>query len=275
MAFELIWSNDDVDHHNVSLNGISDVETIHDFPNKVFDNYSRLILQFTKSTDTAPNPLYIDIHIKMKTGKVYPPKLQTYLVCYGVKGLQSDVSAQVYDALWGVDDGKVIMNEVIDMGNKAIIGIKADTVDTGAVTYKQLVDYVADIIKKNDYYYYTNVLNHNNTKLVRYPSINKYPFSDVNSQLRIHLTGYYHIIYTDNYKGSGKLFIQDTTAGNELFSTHLNSKSDFTPITINTVIEIVNDGSFSPYNTVHIATQSAILDGQNYSTLYIKYLNPL
>ena len=148
MAFELIWSSDDVDHDTVSLNGISAVETIHDISNKTFNNYSRLIMQFSKSTDTAPNHLYIDIVIKMKSRKSYPPKLQTYLVCYGVKGLQSDVSSQVYDALWGVDDGKVIMNEVIDMGNKAIIGIKADTVDTGAVTYKQLVDYVADIIKK-------------------------------------------------------------------------------------------------------------------------------
>ena len=275
MAFELIWSSDDVDHDTVSLNGISAVETIHDLSNKTFNNYSRLIMQFSKSTDTAPNHLYVDIVIKMKSGKSYPNELQTYMVCYGIKGLQSDVPSTVYDALWGVDGGKVIMNEVIDMGNKALIGIKADTVDTGAVTYKQLVDYVADIIKKNDYYYYTNVLNHNNTKLVRYPSINKYPFSDANSQLRIHLTGYYHIIYTDNYKGSGELFIQDTTSGNKLFITHLNSKSDFTPITINTVIKIVNDGSFTQYNTIYITTQSAILYGQNYSTLYIKYLNPL
>ena len=145
MAFELIWSSDDVDNDTVSLNGISAVETIHDISNKTFNNYSRLIMQFSKSTDTAPNHLYIDIVIKMKSGKSYPPKLQTYLVCYGVKGLQSDVSSQVYDALWGVDDGKVIMNEVIDMGNKAIIGIKADTVDTGAVNYEQLISHVFSI----------------------------------------------------------------------------------------------------------------------------------
>ena len=91
MAFELIWSSDDVDHDTVSLNGISAVETIHDLSNKTFNNYSRLIMQFSKSTDTAPNHLYVDIVIKMKSGKTYPPKLQTYMVCYGIKGLQSDV----------------------------------------------------------------------------------------------------------------------------------------------------------------------------------------
>ena len=61
MAFELIWSGDDVDHDTVSLNGISAVETIHDLSNKTFNNYSRLIMQFSKSTDTAPNHLYVDI----------------------------------------------------------------------------------------------------------------------------------------------------------------------------------------------------------------------
>ena len=44
MAFELIWSSDDVDHDTVSLNGISAVETIHDLSNKTFNNYSRLIM---------------------------------------------------------------------------------------------------------------------------------------------------------------------------------------------------------------------------------------
>ena len=118
MAFELIWSSDDVDHDTVSLNGISAVETIHDLSNKTFNNYSRLIMQFSKSTDTAPNHLYVDIVIKMKSGKLYPPKLQTYMVCYGVKGLQTDVPSTVYDALWGIDNGKVTFNESIDMGNK-------------------------------------------------------------------------------------------------------------------------------------------------------------
>ena len=74
MAFELIWSSDDVDHDTVSLNGISAVETIHDLSNKTFNNYSRLIMQFSKSTDTAPNHLYVDIVIKMKSGKSYPLK---------------------------------------------------------------------------------------------------------------------------------------------------------------------------------------------------------
>ena len=84
MAFELMWSSDDVDRDTLSLNGISAIETIHDLSNKTFDNYSRWIMQFSKYTYVAPNHLYVDIVIKMKTGKTYPSKLQTYIVCYGV-----------------------------------------------------------------------------------------------------------------------------------------------------------------------------------------------
>ena len=127
LAFELIWSGDDVDRDSVSLNGISAVETIHNVSNKVFDNYSRLIVQFSKYQNIDPNHLYVDIVIKMKTGKLYPMKLQTYMVCYGIKGLQSDVSPTVYDAIWGIDNGKITFNEMIDMNNKDIIGVNKIT----------------------------------------------------------------------------------------------------------------------------------------------------
>ena len=138
MAFELIWSGDDVDRDTVSLNGISAVETIHDLSNKTFNNYSRLIMQFSKSTDTSPNHLYIDIVIKIKTGKIYPPKLQTYMVCYGIKGLQSDVPSNVYDALWGIDNGVVTFNETINMGNNKITGVADGTNDNDAVNKSQM-----------------------------------------------------------------------------------------------------------------------------------------
>ena len=242
MAFELIWSNDDVDRDTVSLNGISAVETIHDISNKTFNNYSRLIMQFSKSTDTAPNHLYIDIVIKIKTGKLYPPKLQTYLVCYGVKGLQSDVSSQVYDALWGVENGKVTFNETINMGNNKITGVADGTADNDAVNKAQL-----DVSTK--YYYYTNDLKHNKRGTVTFPTIsNSYPFSPQLGQnhpsiLRILLGGYYHIIYTDYYNGNGVfkiMYDHNPSSGNqqELYTTNFIEKPDWMHFTINAIIKI-------------------------------------
>ena len=276
MAFELMWSSDDVDSDSVSLNGISAVETIHDLSNKTFDNYSRLIMQFSKSTDTAPNHLYIDIVIKFKSGKLYPPKLQTYLVCYGIKGLQSDVPSTVYDALWGVDNGVVTFNETINMGNNKVTGLANGTTISDAVNKAQL-----DALKR--YYYFTNKLQHDNEKYVKFPiGISKYPFqlgiskSIVdNTKLRITLSGNYRVVYYDNYKNVGQFEIYDQTNGISLFVIHVAHSSFFIPITINAVIEINIDDSLG-YSDVYFRfdNQTAIFDGKENSTFYIEYLGP-
>ena len=278
MAFELIWSSDDVDHDTVSLNGIGAVETIHDISNKTFNNYSRLIMQFSKSTDTAPNHLYVDIHIKMKTGKSYPPKLQTYMVCYGIKGLQSDVPSTVYDALWGVDNGVVTFNESINMGNNKITGVAGGTNPNDAVNKSQL-----DVFeRKLKYYYYTNQLKHNNRSFVKFPQItNSYPFGLGSDQfrLRISLSGHYHIIYTDFYKNSGQFKIHDITngvdSGFDLFITNLIKQTNWTPITINTIISVNVSNSIGH---VDFQFKSGVFDdvifkGAGYSSFYIKFLH--
>ena len=284
MAFELIWSSVDVDHDTVFLNGISSVETIHDLSNKTFNNYSRLIMQFSKSTDTAPNHLYVDIHIKMKTGKSYPPKLQTYMVCYGVKGLQSDVPSTVYDALWGVDNGVVTFNEPIDMGNNKITGVADGTTDNDAVNKAQLDAY-------RGYYYFTNNLKHNNETIVKFPAnLSKYPFYTTAHQsyrrLIIKLAGYYHIIYTDFYKGMFGTFkiYRDVYNGldppPDIYKIDIDGQTKYTPITINAVVKI--DLVFSNYDgsdrsakiVLEYETSNGDFDGDGYSSFYIRYLHP-
>ena len=275
MAFELIWSSDDVDHDTVSLNGISAVETIHDLSNKTFNNYSRLIMQFSKSTDTSPNHLYVDIVIKMKSGKSYPPKLQTYLVCYSVKELQSDVSSQVYDALWGVDGGKIVMNTVIDMGSKKkITGVADGTNDNDAVNKSQLDAY-------RGYYYYTNDLKHTKSGTVTFPAIsNSYPFSPPLGQnhpalLRILLSGYYYITYTDYYKGNGAfkiMYDRDPGVGisQELFTLNFLEQPDWMHFTINAIIKI----EFTSQITFAFHTGTGRLYGTGSSSFYIQYMHP-
>ena len=275
MAFELIWSGDDVDRDTVSLNGISAVETIHDLSNKTFNNYSRLIMQFSKSTDTSPNHLYVDIVIKMKSGKSYPPKLQTYLVCYGIKGLQADVPSNVYDALWVVDNGKVTFNETINMGNNKMTGVADGTNPNDAVNKSQLDTY-------RGYYYYTNQLKHNNRSFVKFPQItNSYPFGLGSDQfrLRISLSGHYHVIYTDFYQNSGQFKIHDITngvdSGFDLFITDLIKQTNWTPITINTIISVnvSNNIGHVDFQFKSGVFDDAIFKGAGYSSFYIKFLH--
>ena len=281
MAFELIWLSDDVDHDTVSLNGISAVETIHDLSNKTFNNYSRLIMQFSKSTDTAPNHLYVDIVIKMKSGKTYPSKLQTYMVCYGIKGLQSDVPSTVYDALWGVDNGVVTFNESIDMGNKKITGVADGTADNDAVNMSQL----NNIEKQLKYYFYTDDLKHNNESAIKFPSnIDKYPFittiGSSSDRLIIKLSGFYNIIYTDFYKGDGKFQIMHHSwrgmdEPDPIYSLNITNKTNWTPITINIIKKIETISPLNDARIVFVATKNKLIfDGAGFSTFYIRYLHP-
>ena len=241
-------------------------------------------MQFSKSTDTAPNHLYIDIHIKMKTGKSYPPKLQTYMVCYGIKGLQADVPSNVYDALWGVDNGVVTFNETINMGNNKITGVADGTADNDAVNKSQLDAY-------RGYYYFTNNLKHNNETIVKFPAnFSRYPFSTTKHQsyqrLNIVLAGYYHIIYTDFYKGTGGTFKIYHDAYNglnpppDIYKIDIDGQTKYTPITINAVVKIdlVSsnfDGSDRSAKIVlEYETSNGNLDGVGYSSFYIRYLHP-
>ena len=290
MAFELIWSSDDVDHDTVSLNGISAVETIHDLSNKTFNNYSRLIMQFSKSTDTAPNHLYVDIVIKMKSGKSYPNELRTYMVCYGIKGLQSDVPSTVYDALWGVDNGVVTFNETINMGNKKITGVADGTDNNDAVNKSQL----DAIININNYFTYTNKLKHNNDTNVRFPRINRslknwkpsisFPF-DINlydnRTFKLRLDGWYHIIYTDNIRYGANFKIHDVTNNVDLFSTNMSYKTVNSHFTINAIFEIAIDKNIKDHIEIKLQVErlvssynKPILEGSSLSTFYIKYLGP-
>ena len=270
MAFELIWSSDDVDHDTVSLNGISAVETIHDLSNKTFNNYSRLIMQFSKSTDTAPNHLYVDIVIKMKSGKSYPPKLQTYMVCKGIKGLQSDVPSNVYDALWAVENGKVTFNESIDMNGKDITGVN------------KIVANILDV-KQNDYYYFTDQLKHNNEDRIKFPANeDHYPFLTkivVSEYFVLLLSGYYHIIYTDFYKGSGtfKIVYLSWSGLNkpaDLFTLNLGTQSSWTPITINIIKKIEIRKDLHRADIGFVLRNNAVFKGVGFSTFHIKYLHP-
>ena len=100
---------------------------------KIFDNYVKLVIQFSKTQNINNNYIYVDIIMKMNSGVQYPAKLQTYGIIYGVRGWQASVSPSVYDALWDIDVGKIMMREMINMRDKEIIGLKDTSDPTGAV----------------------------------------------------------------------------------------------------------------------------------------------
>ena len=217
------------------------------------------------------NDLDIDIKLKSKTD----PQTTIYVVVYGVKGNVNNASVGLWDRLYYYDNYSIEYEVPIDMKGKKIKGVGDGTSNSDAVNYKQLIDYVNKI---NTYYYFTNQLKHNNATLVKFPSgINSHPFSLGFNQyrFRISLSGNY-VIYTDFYKNDGDFKIWDRTNSIYLFTTKLANKTDWTPITFNTVIPVNVDNGFGHADIqLQIGVgESAIFNGIGYSTFYIKYMGP-
>ena len=190
----------------------------------------------------------------------------------------------------------------IDMKGNKIIGVGDGTSNNDAVNKIQLDAVVAqlnmnintlnNLIKTNKnnittinrydgYYYFTDDLKHNNSQVVKFPQINKYPFSSNNNSefLRITLDGNYQIIYTDFYKKSTKVSIYDNTNSITLFTNGLNNYGNWLPITLNAVIPISVDNGFNHAEIKITCTNlqnsyDSILDGFGNSTFLIKYLGP-
>ena len=186
------------------------------------------------------------------------------------------------------------VNNQIDMKSKKIIGVGNGTANSDAVNKAQLDSVetqvksqittvnnqvtqnktdIATIDTNNGYYYYTNNLQHDNSHIIAFPNItNSYPYSKgVSNNLRINLSGTYHIIYTDFYKGTGIFRIRNLKNGKDVFTMSLDDQTKWAPITINTIFSVDVGGSYCELKIyASISDNSAIFDGNGYSTFYIK-----
>ena len=168
---------------------------------------TRSIIHFSKNMlGHGFDDLDIDIKLKSKTD----PQTTIYVVVYGVKGSVNDVSVNRWDRLFYHTEDSIKYEVGIDMGNHAIVGLKSSTKPTGAVHYSQLVNYVND---NNSIYYFTDKLKHNNGWIILFPQIRNSPlFLSNNPPFDVYVavkrSVYYHIIYTDYYKSSGKFVIE-------------------------------------------------------------------
>ena len=170
------------------------------------------------------------------------------------------------------------MNRLI-WGTKKITGVADGTNDNDAINKLQFENHIK-------YYYYTDDLKHQNYNNVLFPDgINKYPFlthiSDGKSRvIKLLLSGYYHIIYTDYYKKAGNVSGYFTVKYDEpisnkpsdpIFKLDLIHEIDWTPLTINVIKKIEIKPSSS--NSSIILTSNVLLYGKGYSTFYIKFLH--
>ena len=64
--------------------------------------------------NVASNRLMIDMVLKNKAGVDCTKDLAIFIVVYGLKGYFNNVDTNAYDALYGLDNGKIVMQTDID-----------------------------------------------------------------------------------------------------------------------------------------------------------------
>ena len=242
------------------INATSGTLTVEKINSRIDGTNTRSIIHFTKYTISSGfDDLEIDLKLKSKTD----PQTTIFVIVYGVKGYVNNVSVNLWDRFYYYDNDSVKYEAPIDMNGNKITGV-ADGVDDSDVMNKAQFD------KIQSYYFYTNDLKHNNKKNVNFPNFYKYPFdSNISEIINIKLSGYYHIIYTDYYKGDTGIFRihRNTTS---IYTLTVDAKSDWTQLTIN----IVHEFESGDYLQFDFNNNKSKLYGVGRSTFYIKYLHP-
>ena len=113
---------------------------------KTFDNYTKTLIKFHNWKKSTPDYLFINLHGKTTSSTT------GHLIVYGVKGYVSSVEPKIYDTVFSVNNGNMVMQTNIDLNNHKIINL-ANPTDDGDACNKRYVDTVDT--KINDLSYYT------------------------------------------------------------------------------------------------------------------------
>ena len=139
---------------------------------------------------------------------------------------------------------------------------------------------------------FTTDLKHDNEKIVKFPPNLKTINDDTTGSrmttgntIQNYITFYtgggalFHIMYNDFYKGGGtfkisaKIYNGDTFI--DYYSIGLNNQTNWTPLSINAIINIPNNNKLDPdyhYVKLHFVTSNGSLDGSGYSSFYSFYI---
>ena len=94
-----------MDHVSVSV--VSTSLNIGQQSTKLFPKYSRSIVHMHKYDITPPEYIYIDMECQGTAGS--PAQGVGHLIVYGIEGKQNNVDSDVFDALYVVEKGEMVM----------------------------------------------------------------------------------------------------------------------------------------------------------------------
>ena len=125
MVFEMKFVSD-IDQNKITVNAVSgtlnQVSTKTKIINFDYGYYSRSIINFHKwIKNQGIDDLDIDLNLYLKSSiSPMPNKTPINVIVYGVRGSHTDVSIQIWDRVYYIDDNKIHFEAPIDMVDKDI-----------------------------------------------------------------------------------------------------------------------------------------------------------
>ena len=111
----------------VSVSVVSASLNIGQQSNKLFPKYSRSIVHLHKYDITPPERIYVDMECQGIENS--PAQGLGHLIVYGIEGRQNDVDSDVFDALYVLVKGEMVMQTALDMNYHHVRGVLADEND--------------------------------------------------------------------------------------------------------------------------------------------------
>ena len=160
LVYEMYYS-DKIDQNEVIVTAGSSTLNVSKVNTNSFSDHSRSIINFHKYIfSTSYEDLDIDIILKHKFGERYDPNTTIYVIVYGVKGHQNDVSTLVWDGAFVFENKALKLETNIDMNDYDIINVDKlslkSTLDMGGKEIKNVGDGIengdaANIKQLNEY----------------------------------------------------------------------------------------------------------------------------
>ena len=123
----------------VTLSVVSTSLNIGQQSTKLFSKYSRSIVHLHKWNVTPPERIYLDMRCLGVAGS--PAQGVGHLIVYGIEGGQNDVSSDIYDVVYVVENGKMVLQTDLALNTHHLRGVSVDENDkTSAVSIAYLED---------------------------------------------------------------------------------------------------------------------------------------
>ena len=105
--------------YNVSVTALGTTISINKQATKTYSTYTKTLVQFHRWNSTPPQFIYLDLHGSETSNN---SRVSAFMVVYGVKGYLPDVPSSVYDQIYIIENGRMVMQTDLDLNENSIYG---------------------------------------------------------------------------------------------------------------------------------------------------------